>query len=229
MYINYDIIFIDERVGHHADKGVCMKKELTWQNLKTELTERGDKATCFRDLYFCDGPSEKLVSICVDINYIADSSIRSADYLSMVGEITTDYMIHLILKNCSYFRKYDSIESCAHECLHDLYFLDYFKADFIESLDWAVFENHNKPVQFESDLPLSKKEFILESQGKFENDAENLWVYVDGVQANIEFYRPEEKPFENSKLFDEMPLEKALKDESFESLYKSYLEEKRYE
>lgn len=206
-----------------------MKKELTWKNLRKELIERGDKATCFRDMYFCDGQSEKLVSICIDINYIAETSIRSVEYLSMVGEISTDYLIHLILKNCSYFRNYDSIESCVHECLHDLYFLDYFKADFLESLDWAILENHKKPVHFESDLQLSKKEFILESRGNFENDSENLWVYVDGVQANIEFYRPETKPFENSMLFDSMPLEKALKDESFELLYESYLEEKRYE
>lgn len=206
-----------------------MKKELTWKNLRNELIECGDKATCFRDMYFCDSPSEKLVTVCVDINYIADSSIRSVEYLSMVGEIPTDYLIHLILKNCSYFRKYDSIEACVHECFHDLYFLDYFKGDFLDSLELAVSSNHNKPVQFESVLPLSKKEFILASRGKFENDSENLWVYVDGVQANIEFYRPEKKPFENSMLFDSMPLEKALKDENFKSLYDSYLEEKRYE
>ena len=206
-----------------------MKKELNWKNLRKELIERGDKATCFRDLYFCDSPSEKLVSVCIDVNYIANSSIRSVEYLSMVGEIPTDYLIHLILKNCNYFHKYDSIEECVHECLHDLYFLDYFKADFIESLDWAILSNNKNPVQFESDLPLSKKEFILESQGKFENDSENLWVFVDGVQANIDFKREEKKPFENSMLFDEMPLEKALKNEYFESLYESYLEEKKYD
>lgn len=206
-----------------------MKKQLDWKNLRKELIDRGDKAKCFRDLYFYDSPSEKLVSVCIDINYLADSSIRSVEYLSMTGEIPTDYLIHLILKNCNYFRKYDSIESCVHECLHDLYFLDYFKDDFIESLNWAVLSNDNKPVQFESDLPLSKKEFILESQGKFENDSENLWVFVDGVQANIEFKREEKKPFENSMLFDEMPLEKALKNDQFELLYKSYLEEKKYD
>lgn len=129
-----------------------MKKNLSWQALKRELIERGDQATCFRDLYFCDSPSDKLVTVCVDIDYIADNSIRSVEYLSMVGEIPTDYMIHLILKNCSYFRNYDSIESCVHECLHDLYFLDYFKGDFLESLDWAVSSNHNERVQFYSDL-----------------------------------------------------------------------------
>mgnify|MGYP003606372800 FL=1 len=161
-----------------------MKKNLDWKNLRKELIESGDKATCFRDLYFCDSPSEKLVTICIDVNYIAYSSIRSVEYLSMTGEIPTDYLIHLILKNCNYFREYDSIEACVHECLHDLFFLDYFKADFLESLDWAVLSNNKKPVQFESDLPLSKKEFILESQGKFENDSENLWVFVDNVQAN---------------------------------------------
>lgn len=144
------------------------KKNLDWKNLRKELIERGDKATCFRDLYFCDSPSEKLVTVCVDVNYIADSSIRSVEYLSMVGEIPSDYLIHLILKNCSYFRNYDSIESCVHECLHDLYFLEYFKEDFLESLDRAILENHKKPVQFDSDLPLSKKEFILASQGRFE-------------------------------------------------------------
>lgn len=205
-----------------------MKKNLDWKNLRKELIDRGDKAKCFRDLYFYDSPSEKLVSVCIDINYLADSSIRSVEYLSMTGEIPTDYLIHLILKNCNYFRKYDSIESCVHECLHDLYFLDYFKADFLESLDWAVLSNDNKPVQFESDLPLSKKEFILESQGKFENDSENLWVFVDNVQANIYFKREEKKPFENSMLFDKMPLEKALKNDQFDLLYESYLEEKKY-
>ena len=205
-----------------------MEKNLDWKNLRKELIERGDKATSFRNLYFCDSPSEKLVTICIDVNYIADSSIRSVEYLSMTGEIPTEYLIHLILKNCNYFHKYDSIESCVHECLHDLYFLDYFKADFLESLDWAVLSNSKKPVQFESDLPLSKKEFILESQGKFENDSDNLWVFVDNVQANIEFKREEKKPFENSMLFDEMPLEKALKNKYFESLYESYLEEKKY-
>lgn len=206
-----------------------MKKNLTWKNLRKELIERGDKSPCFRDLYFCDSSSEKLVTVCIDISYIAETSVRSVEYLSMVGEIPTDYLIHLILKNCSYFRNYNSIESCVHECLHDLYFLDYFKDDFLESLEWAVLENHKKDVQFDSDLPLSKKEFILESQGKFENDADNLWVFVDNVQANIDFKREEKKPFENSMLFDEMPLEKALKDENFESLYESYLQEKRYE
>ena len=206
-----------------------MKKNLTWENLRKELIERGDKATSFRDLYFCDSPSDKLVSVCIDINYIADTYVRSVEYLSMVGEIPTDYLIHLILKNCSYFRNYDSIESCVHECLHDLYFLDYFKEDFLESLEWAVLENHKKDVQFDSDLPLSKKEFILESQGKFENDTDNIWVFVDGVQANIDFKREEKKPFENSRLFDEMPIENALKDENFKSLYESYLQEKKYE
>ena len=206
-----------------------MKKELNWKNLRKELIERGDKATCFRNLYFCDSSSEKLVSVCIDINYLADSSVRSVEYLSMVGEIPTDYLIHLILKNCNYFHKYDSIEECVHECVHDLYFLDYFKADFLESLDWAILSNNKNPVQFESDLPLSKKEFILESQGKFENDSENLWVFVDGVQANIDFKREEKKPFENSMLFDEMPLEKALKNKYFECLYRSYLEEKKYD
>ena len=169
------------------------------------------------------------MTICIDVNYIADSSIRSVEYLSMTGEIPTDYLIHLILKNCNYFRKYDSIEACVHECLHDLYFLDYFKEDFLESLDWAVLSNDKKPVQFDSDLPLSKKEFILESKGKFENDSENLWVFVDNVQASINFNRDEKKPFENSMLFDEMPLEKALKNKYFESLYESYLEEKKYD
>lgn len=129
-----------------------MKKNLDWKNLRKELIESGDLSPCFRDLYFCDGPSEKIVTICIDINYIADSSIRSVEYLSMVGEFPTDYLIHLILKNCSYFKKYDSIESCVHECLHDLYFLDYFKYDFIESLNWAVLNNNKKPVQFESNL-----------------------------------------------------------------------------
>lgn len=204
------------------------KKNLDWKNLRKELIERGDKATCFRDLYFCDSPSEKLVTICIDVNYIANNSMRSVEYLSMVGEIPADYLIHLILKNCSYFKKYDSIEECVHECLHDLYFLDYFKEDFLESLEWAVLENHKKDVQFDSDLPLSKKEFILASQGKFENDSENLWVFVDGVQANIDFKREEKKPFENSMLFDEMPMEEALNDEYFESLYESYLYEKKY-
>ena len=206
-----------------------MKKNLTWKNLRKELIESGDKATCFRDLYFCDSPSEKIVSICIDINYLADSSIRSVEYLSMTGEIPTDYLIHLILKNCNYLRKYDSIEACVHECLHDLYFIEHFKEDFLESLDWAILSNNKEQVQFESNLPLSKKEFILETQGKFENDSENLWVFVDNVQANIEFKREEKKPFENSMLFDEMPLEKALKNKYFESLYESYLEEKKYD
>ena len=52
---------------------------------------------------------------------------------------------------------------------------------------------------------------------------------MDNVQANIDFKREEKKPFENSMLFDEMPLEKALKNEYFESLYQSYLEEKKYD
>ena len=206
-----------------------MKKNLDRKNLRKELIDRGDKATCFRDLYFCDSPSEKIVSICIDINYLADSSIRSVEYLSMTGEIPTDYLIHLILKNCNYLRKYDSIEACVHECLHDLYFIEHFKEDFLESLDWAILSNNKEPVQFESNLPLSKKEFILATQGKFENDSENLWVFVDNVQVNIDFKREEKKPFENSMLFDEMPLEKALKNDQFELLYKSYIEEKKYD
>ena len=121
-----------------------MKKNLTWKNLRKELIESGDKSPCFRDLYFCDSPSEKLISICIDINYLADRYIRSVEYLSMTGEIPTDYLIHLVLKNCNHFRKYDSIYACVHECLHDLYFLDYFKEDFLESLEWAVLENNKK-------------------------------------------------------------------------------------
>lgn len=74
---------------------------------------------------------------------------------------------------------------------------------------------------------LSKEEFIKEAQGNFENDDQNLWVNVDGIDCNIPYAKEESEPFENGYKFDEMPFEEALNDEIFDELYEIYLNEKR--
>ena len=73
---------------------------------------------------------------------------------------------------------------------------------------------------------LSKEEFITKAQGNFENDDQNLWVKVDGIDCNIPYAKEESEPFENSYKFDEMPFEEALNDEIFDELYELYLKEK---
>lgn len=78
----------------------------------------------------------------------------------------------------------------------------------------------------EHSMTLSKVEFIEEAQGNFENDDQNLWVNVDGIDCDIPYAKEESEPFENSYKFDEMPLEEALSDETFDELYGIYLKEK---
>ena len=71
---------------------------------------------------------------------------------------------------------------------------------------------------------LTKEEFIKEAQGSFDNDDKNLWVEVEGIDCNVSYDKEESRPFENSDRFDEMPLEEALNDKTFDDLYNIYLE-----
>ena len=66
-------------------------------------------------------------------------------------------------------------------------------------------------------------------QGEFQNDNTNLWVNVDGIQANVAYDHPEAKPFENSERFDSLSIEEAMTDETIEELYQSYVEQKKEE
>lgn len=75
---------------------------------------------------------------------------------------------------------------------------------------------------------LTKKEFIKEAQGSFENDDKNVWVEVEGIDCNVPYEAEEKYPFENSDKFDEMPMEEALSNETFDELYEIYLKEKRW-
>ena len=72
---------------------------------------------------------------------------------------------------------------------------------------------------------LTKEQFIKSAQGEFQNDNTNLWVDVEGVQANVAYDHPETEPFENSERFDDMPLDEAMNNDTFEELYQDYLDQ----
>lgn len=76
---------------------------------------------------------------------------------------------------------------------------------------------------------LTKEQFIKAAQGEFQNDNTNLWVDVEGVQANVAYDHPETEPFENSERFDSLSIEEAMTDETIEELYQSYVEQKKEE
>ena len=99
------------------------------------------------------------------------------------------------------------------------------KYSLIEGTDFDEFEQ--VCLEIRNSLILTKKEFIKEAQGSFENDGKNLWVEVEGIDCNVQYAKEESRPFENSDRFDEMPLEEALSDETFNELYEIYLKEKR--
>lgn len=95
------------------------------------------------------------------------------------------------------------------------------KYSLIEGTDFDEFEQ--VCLEIRNSLILTKKEFIKEAQGSFENDDKNLWVEVEGIDCNVPYAKEESRPFENSDRFDEMPLEEALNDETFDELYNIYL------
>ena len=99
------------------------------------------------------------------------------------------------------------------------------KYSLIEGTDFDEFEQ--VCLEIRNSLILTKEEFIKEAQGSFENDDKNLWVEVEGIDCNVPYDKEESRPFENSDRFDEMPLEEALNDETFDELYEIYLKEKR--
>ena len=70
---------------------------------------------------------------------------------------------------------------------------------------------------------LSKKEFVKRTQGYFENDDCDIWVHVDGVYVTVPCDVQEKVPYENSEKLDSMPLEQAIKDETFDELYDEYI------
>lgn len=100
------------------------------------------------------------------------------------------------------------------------------KYSLIEGTDFDEFEQ--VCLEIRNSLILTKKEFIEEAQGNFENDDKNLLVEVEGIDCNVPYAKEERRPFENSDKFDEMPLEEALNDEMFDELYEIYLKEKRW-
>ena len=77
-------------------------------------------------------------------------------------------------------------------------------------------------------LVLTQEEFIKEAQGSFENDDKNIWVEVEGIDCNVPYSKKENRPFENSDRFDEMPIGEALNDETFDNLYNIYLISKNW-
>ena len=91
----------------------------------------------------------------------------------------------------------------------------------IEVTDFDEFKEVCEKIR--DSLILTKEEFIKEAQGSFENDDKNLWVEVEGIDCNVPYAKEESRPFENSDRFDEMPLEEALNDETFDELYNIYL------
>lgn len=95
------------------------------------------------------------------------------------------------------------------------------KYSLIEGTDFDEFEQ--VCLEIRNSLILTKEEFIEEAQGNFENDDKNLWVEVEGIDCNVPYAKEESRPFENSDRFDEMPLEEALNDETFDELYNIYL------
>lgn len=99
------------------------------------------------------------------------------------------------------------------------------KYSLIEGTDFDKFKEVCEEIR--DSMILSKEEFIKQAQGSFENDDKNLWVEVEGVYCNVPYAKEESKPFENSDKFDEMPLEEALRNETFDELYGIYLKEKR--
>ena len=99
------------------------------------------------------------------------------------------------------------------------------KHSLVEDTDFDEFEQVCKEIR--DSLILSKKEFIFEAQGSFENDDKNLWVKVEGIDCNVPYEAEEKYPFENSDKFDNMGMEDAMADETFDELYRIYLKEKR--
>lgn len=99
------------------------------------------------------------------------------------------------------------------------------KYSLIEGTDFDEFKEVCEEIR--DSLILTKEEFIKEAQGSFENDDKNLWVEVEGIDCNVPYAKKESKPFENSDKFDEMPMEEALSNETFDELYDIYLKEKR--
>lgn len=99
------------------------------------------------------------------------------------------------------------------------------KYSLIEGTNFDEFEQ--VCLEIRNSLILTKEEFIEEAQGNFENDDKNLWVGVEGINCNVPYDKEESRPFENSDRFDEMPLEEALSNETFDELYEIYLKEKR--
>lgn len=95
------------------------------------------------------------------------------------------------------------------------------KYSLIECTDFDEFKKVCEEIR--DSLILTKEEFIKEAQGSFENDDKNLWVEVEGIDCNVTYDKEESRPFENSDRFDEMPLEEALNDETFDDLYNIYL------
>ena len=99
------------------------------------------------------------------------------------------------------------------------------KYSLIEGTDFDEFEQ--VCLEIRNSLILTKKEFIEEAQGNFENDDKNLWVKVEGIDCNVPYEVEEKYPFENSDKFDNMGMEEALSNETFDELYEIYLKEKR--
>ena len=95
------------------------------------------------------------------------------------------------------------------------------KYSLIEGTDFDEFKEVCEEIR--DSLILSKKEFIFEAQGSFENDDKNLWVKVEGIDCNVPYEAEEKYPFENSDKFDNMGMEEALNDETFDDLYNIYL------
>lgn len=95
------------------------------------------------------------------------------------------------------------------------------KYSLVEDTDFDEFEKVCKEIR--DSLILSKKEFIFEAQGSFENDDKNLWVKVEGIDCNVPYEVEEKYPFENSDKFDNMGMEDAMADETFYELYNIYL------
>ena len=59
------------------------------------------------------------------------------------------------------------------------------KYSLIEGTDFDEFEQ--VCLEIRNSLILTKKEFIEEAQGNFENDDKNLWVKVEGIDCNVPY------------------------------------------
>lgn len=99
------------------------------------------------------------------------------------------------------------------------------KYSLIEGTDFDEFKEVCEEIK--DSMILSKEEFIKEAQGEFQSDDKDLWVNVEGVDCYVPYTKEESEPFEKSYKFDEMPLEEALRNETFDELYEIYLKEKR--